>query len=287
MKAHDVITNRIIEELEKGNIPWKKPWKGGGGRPKNLISGKGYSGINFFLLSMMPFDNDYFLTFKQAKAIGGNVIKGQKGLPVIYYGAAKAKENASGDVTKGFNFLKYYTVFNVTQCENLDHSRIEVAKDIDSEPLEFNPIEAAETIISKYIGKPSITYLDNQAYYKPSGDVINMPKKENFNGVEQFYSTLFHEMTHSTGHQKRLARPEIMESNFFGSADYSKEELTAELGAAFLCSQAGIDNTLENSTAYLQSWLKVLKAQDNKKWIIEAASKAQKAVNYINGDLSK
>lgn len=285
MKAQDVITNRIIEELEKGNIPWKKPWNGGGGRPKNLISGKGYSGINFFLLSMLPFESNYFLTFKQAKAIGGNVVKGQKGLPVIYYGAAKGKEGANGEAAKGFNFLKYYTVFNVAQCDNLDHSRIEEAKNI--EPLEFNPIEAAESIVNKYIGKPSITFIENQAYYKPLSDVINMPKKENFKGIGEFYSTLFHEMTHSTGHQKRLARPEIMESNYFGSADYSKEELTAELGAAFLCAQAGIDNTLENSTAYLQSWLKVLKSKDNKKWIIEAASKAQKAVNYINGDVAK
>jgi|21_taG_2_1085346.scaffolds.fasta_scaffold07077_4 antirestriction protein ArdC len=284
-KTHEKITNRIIEELEKGNIPWKKPWKGSSEYPKNLISGKTYSGINFFMLSMSHYESNYFLTFNQAKAISGNVKKGEKGFPVIFYGQAKGKENSKGETEKGYSFLKSYTVFNIEQCENLDHSRIEEAKTF--EPLEFNPIEEAENIIKGYIGKPEITFKENQAFYRPLTDSINMPKKENFNNVSGYYSTLFHEMTHSTGHKKRLARPEIIENNYFGSNDYSKEELTAELGSAFLCSQSGIDNTLENSVSYLQSWLKVLKSKDNSKWIIEASSKAQKAVNYINGDLKK
>jgi len=284
-KVYQVITDQIIKELEKGKIPWQKPWKGPAGEPKNLISGKGYSGINFFLLSMAMQDSPYYVTYKQAQAVGGNVRKGEKGLPVIYYGKAKGRENAKGEMEKGFSFLKYYTVFNIEQCENLDHSRIEDAKNINT--LEFNPIEAAESIFNGYIGKPELTFNENQAYYKPMGDIINMPKKEHFNDVGSFYSCLFHEMTHSTGHAKRLARPEITERNRFGTSDYSREELVAELGSAFLCSKAGIDNTLKNSTAYLQSWLKVLKVQDNAKWIIEASSKAQKAVNYINGDLNK
>jgi antirestriction protein ArdC len=280
-KVHETITNKIIEELEKGNIPWRKPWKGSENNPKNLISGKAYSGINFFLLSMSCFESNYFLTFNQAKNLGGSVMKGQKGLPIIFYGVGKSKDTLEGEKPKGFSFLKSYTVFNIAQCENLDHSRIEEAKTF--EPLEFNPIEEAEAIVNNFKGKPKITSIENSAYYRPITDTVNMPNKDNFLGIDEYYATLFHELTHSTGAKKRLSRPEVTDQHFFGSSDYSKEELTAELGSAFLCSQAGIDNTLKNSVGYLQSWLKVLKSKDNSKWIIEASSKAQKATNYING----
>ena len=278
-KIYQQITDKIIAQLEAGTIPWRKPWKGATSTPKNLISGKAYTGINFFILAMSAYDSPYFLTYKQAKAMGGNVRKGEKGTHVIYYGIGKDKKEDN----KSFRFLKQYVVFNVNQCENLDHSRIEEAKDI--EPLEFNPIEKAEAIYNGYIGKPTLQFVENQAYYKPITDVINMPKKESFHSVEEFYCCLFHECVHSSGSEKRLNRPELTDLNAFGSHEYSKEELTAEFGAAYLCAIAGIDNTLENSSAYIKGWLSKLK--NNNDWLVGAASKAQKAADYIQGNLDK
>ena len=284
MTVNEIITEKIIKGLEDGNVPWQKPWHDFG-TPKNLISNRMYTGINFFLLSLSDYENKYFLTEKQAKQLNGSVKLEERNKPfhVIYYGTAKSKR--VDDAGKPYRFLKYYRVYNVEQCENLNHSRIEEVRKI--EKLKFNPVDKAEEIYNGYIGKPELTFIENKAYYSPLTDKINMPKKENFKGVPQFYSTLFHEMIHSSGHEKRLARAEIVETNFFGNHDYSKEELTAELGAAFLCAHSGIDNTLENSTAYIKSWLKVLKSKENSKWVIEASAKAQKAVNYILGDISK
>ena len=282
--VNEIITDKIIKGLEAGNVPWQKPWHDYG-TPKNLISNRMYTGINFFLLSLSDYESRYFLTEKQAKQLHGSVKTEQRNKPfnIIYYGVAKSKR--VDDQGKPYRFLKYYRVYNIEQCENLDHSRIEEVNSI--EKLNFNPIEQAEAIYNGYIGKPELTFIENKAYYSPMADKINMPKKENFKGIPEFYSTLFHEMVHSTGHKKRLSRPEIVDTHFFGTHDYSKEELTAELGAAFLCAEAGINNTVANSTSYIKSWLKVLKSKDNSKWVIEAAAKAQKAVNYIKGDLTK
>jgi len=286
VNVYQIITDQIIKELEKGKIPWKKPWGGPESEPKNLISKKNYSGINFFLLSMLGFNEPYFMTFKQAKQLGGNVKKGEKGFPVIFWKINPEKKNQQGDtIHDKYAFMKYYKVFNISQCEGIDQTKIPVIPDF--EKLDFFPILEAEKVANGYIGRPEIQHKKNQAYYFPAVDLINMPEKENFHGTEEYYSTLFHEMVHSTGHSKRLNRPELNTVEHFGSINYSREELVAELGAAFLCSQSGINNTLENSAAYIQSWLKKLKAKDNIRWIVEASSKAQKAANYINGDLSK
>jgi len=132
---------------------------------------------------MSCFDSNYFLTFNQAKNLGGSVMKGQKGLPIIFYGVGKSKDVVAGEKAKGFAFLKSYTVFNIDQCENLDHSRIEEAKAF--EPLEFNPIEEAEAIVNNFKGKPKISAIENSAYYRPITDTVNMPNKENFNGIDE------------------------------------------------------------------------------------------------------
>lgn len=280
-KVHQIVTDQIIKQLEEGKIPWRKPWGGAENEPKNLISKKEYSGINFFLLSMLNMDSPYFLTYKQAKLCGGTVKKGEKGFPIIFFKIQAKEKNLKGETTKeGFAMMRYYTVFNLNQCENIDDSKIPFIP-VDQK-LDFIPLNEAEKLIEGYKGRPPVEFKKNKACYFPTVDKINMPLKENFIGTEEFYSTLFHEMVHSTGHQKRLNRPEIVDLNYFGSTDYSKEELVAELGAAFLCSKAGIDNTLQNSAAYIQSWLKCLKSKDNVKWIVEAGSKAQKAVNYIH-----
>jgi len=280
-KVYQVITDKIIESLEKGVIPWQKPWQGQEYEPKNLISKKTYSGINFFLLSMANYQQPYFITFKQAKDLGGNVKEGEKGWPVIFFKKVAEKKNQQGATEKdGYAMLRYYTVFNVDQCENIDPQKIPYLQILDA--LEFNPIEQAEKIIDGYKGKPKIESRENRAFYKPFTDVINMPAKESFESSEFYYAILFHEMTHSTGAEKRLNREGITDPINHGSHKYSKEELIAELGSAFLCSKAGIDNTIENSVGYIGHWLEVLKSKDNAKWIIEAGSKAQKAVNFID-----
>ena len=272
-KVHQIITDRIIEQLEQGVIPWKRPWGGPEYEPKNLISKKTYSGVNFFLLSMLNHNNPHYVTYKQAKQCGGNVKKGEKGFPVIFFKINPAEKNLAGDVTKdGYAMMRYYTVFNIDQCEEINPDKIPVMAEGDK--LDFNPIEEAELIAAGYKDGPPIIEAQNKAYYSVDKDLINMPLKENFTGNEEYYSVLFHEMTHSTRHKKRLNREK---------PSVALEELVAEMGAAFLCSRSGIDNTLENSASYIDNWLRDFKKTENANLIVQAGSKAQKAVNYICG----
>ena len=280
-KVYEIVTDKIIAQLEAGTIPWRKAWAGPNGLPMNLISGKPYSGINFLLLSCTGFSSSFWVTKNQIKDKKGTLKDNQKSTLITFWGTAKEKKNKAGQVTKNsYKFLRYYEVYNLDQCENITDPTIL------NKPLDFNPINEAEKLVNSYIGKPSLQSCENQAYYAPMLDIVNMPKKENFESVESYYATLFHEYGHSTGHANRLNRPEVMESTHFGSNDYSKEELVAEMTSAFLCAIAGIDNTLENSTAYIKGWLRKLK--DNKDWVVCAGSKARKASDYIQGiDISK
>ena len=273
-KVYDIITNKIIAELEKGNIPWNKPWQTLEA-PMNMTTKKPYRGINFFLLSMLNFDSPYFLTFKQAKKLGGNVRKGEKGFPVVFWNFVDVK--SEDDDIKTVPFLRYYTVFNVSQCEE-----IEVPETSDDK-LDFNPVEKAEQIISDYKDCPEIGFGGDRAYYNKLDDKIQLPNKERFETVEDFYLTAFHEMVHSTGHENRLNRKELNSYCPFGSKDYSKEELTAELGSSFLSAEAKIDNNanVKNSAAYIKGWLKAL--NDDRKLIVSAAGKAQQAVDFVLG----
>jgi len=272
--TYQIITDRIIEQLEKGTIPWKKSWVGSGNCPKNFISKKPYNGINVFLLACVSHTSNYFLTYNQAKKIGGQVKKGEKGYPVVFWKFLDKKNNKGK--TDKIPLCRYYTVFNLDQCDGIKDP------DVDNlNKIEFNPIEQAEKIVAGYIGKPEIKHNEQRAYYAPKLDYVNMPLPESFTSEQEYYSVLFHELTHSTGHENRLNREGITESHFFGDALYSKEELIAELGSAFLCSESGInsESVFQNSSAYINGWLKKLK-QDNK-IIISSAGKAQKAVDKI------
>lgn len=273
MNVYEVITKHVIDQLEEENIPWCKPWSGS---PKNFISGKDYRGINTFLLGCSGFSSPYFMTFNQAKAKGGNVKKGSKGFPVVFYKNWK-EENAAGEDEKHW-VMRYYRVFNADQIEGIEFPSLETGKP-------FEPITECEKVANGYTGPEMVTG-SPQAYYSPGKDLINMPKRELFNGPEEFYSTLFHEMTHSTGHKDRLDREGIVGRHYFGDCDYSKEELIAEMGAAFLCGHTGIDNrTIENSTAYIKGWVR--KFKDHPKMVLQAAAKAQKASDLILGKSQK
>lgn len=274
--VYQIITDRIVEMLENGVAPWRKPWNYGiDGGPRNLVSKKHYQGINAFLLACSPHTSPFWMTFKQAKDMGGNVRKGEKGTPVIFWKIYEKEDESAEDGKKRLPVLRYYTVFNADQCEG-----IKAPKDDLSEWPEHERIERAEAIQLAMPNRPAVTYGGGRAFYRPSTDTVTVPELKRFENPEEFYSTLFHELAHSTGHQSRLNRDGVTGFNFFGDKDYSKEELIAEMTAAFLCGHCGIESaTLENSAAYLQGWIKTLKG--DKKLAITAAAHAQKAANYV------
>ena len=273
---YESITQTIIDSLKEGKIPWKKTWSGGtAGLPMNFITKKPYRGVNMFTLSMTPFDSPYFLTYNQAKAKGGQVRKGEKSSMVVFWKMFKATDKATG-LEKTIPMLRYFNVFNVEQVDGL---KLPKPKKVEGEEKkkEFNPIEEAEAVVASYKTCPPISHGGSRAYYTPALDTVQMPKKESFTTPEAYYSTLSHELAHSTGHSSRLNRDF---GTAFGSDDYSKEELVAEMTAAFFCATCGISNeTIDNSKAYIQGWL--AKLSDNPKWIIEASSKARKAMDLI------
>ena len=274
-KVYQIVTDRITAALEAGTVPWRKTWASAGGLPENLLSHKKYRGVNCFLLSLMPFARPYWLTYKQAQALGGNVRKGEKSTPVVFW-TEWEKKNASGEIDK-FSVLRYYSAFNVAQCDGLDDK-------IPPPPEprhDFTPINRCESIVSGYHGPTLRNGLSFRPCYKPALDVVEMPKPAYFDSSETYYATLFHELGHSTGHKSRLNRASIHDADVhFGSAQYGREELVAEMSAAFLCAESGIDSpTLDNSAAYVASWLKAIK--QDVKLVATAAGQAQKAADMI------
>jgi antirestriction protein ArdC len=287
MKVEEIITNKIIEQLQKGVVPWCKPWRETKGMvPKNLITKKEYHGVNRLLLGMHGYSFPFWITFNQVKAINASVKKGEKATPVIYWNVSEHEKIEADGSTKKHKtmILRYYNVFNVEQCEGIKPEKIPLLPVI-GELTEPETIDQCEGIVSNMPEKPPVIYGGNEAYYQPSLDTVNIPDRSTFRSKELFYSTLFHELVHATGHQKRCNRKGVTgsEGNYtvFGSPAYAKEELTAEIGATFLCHHSQIDNekTFDNSVAYCQSWLKRL--QDDSKLIIYASANAEKAVNYI------
>ena len=279
---YDMVTERIEELLNQGVIPWQKPWKPGTGEFRNLISKKPYRGINVFLLSAMGYDSPFWLTFNQAKQIGAKVKKGEKGSAVIFWKwILKNQEKENGETEKvKIPMLRYYTVFNVEQCEGIPAEKIPALDEIEEE--ENTPIEVAAALIENMPHRPTIEHGGNKACYSPMLDRVRMPEFEQFDTAEFYYNVMFHELAHSTGHPTRLDRKEVVNVNPFGSEDYSKEELVAEMTAAFLCGATGIEQTtINNSAAYIQSWLKKLK--NDRKLIVLAAAAAQKAADFIRG----
>ncbi len=288
-KIYDMITDRIIALLEAGVVPWRKPWKAGESAPRNLVSRKAYRGINAMLLAHTGFSSPYFLTFNQAKALGGRVKKDEHGFTVIFWKFIDAKKARKEDEDEehGRNrrgripLLRYYHVFNLDQVEGIPEGRI------PAKPAailtDHSPIEEAEAIVEGMPQRPEIRHADrDRACYHPFLDRVTMPFSFLFDHMEDFYNVLFHELCHSTGHPDRLARKSLETHAAFGSEEYSREELVAEMGASFLCAAAGIaPKTIESSAAYIASWLKALK--NDRRAVIIAAGQAQKAADFILG----
>jgi antirestriction protein ArdC len=269
--TYEIVTEAIIKQLESGVAPWRKPWRTE--MPANLASKKEYRGINVFLLASQGYGSRYWLTYRQAQTLGGSVRKGEHGSKVVFWKIDEyRKENKETGETENRKsiLLRYYTVFNLEQCEGIK----------SPEPTRvIAPLEQCETIVNSMPNPPGFEQ-DSRAFYRPSTDTVGVPARSAFDSAEEFYSTLFHELTHSTGHPSRVGREGIMEHNPFGSDDYSKEELVAEMGAAMLCGVAGIQSrTLDNSASYLQSWINRLRSDS--RLIVSAASQAQKAADYI------
>lgn len=273
------ITARIIEQLERGSIPWRKPWSGGeAGHPRNLASGHHYRGVNVFLLGTANHQSHYWLTFKQALALGGHVRKGERSTPVIYWRWLEREDPEHGEIVK-VPLLRQYNVFNIAQCE-LPPDK--VPENAATPENDFEPIDACERLAKAMPNAPTLIHGGGVASYRPASDSVQMPNPQRFSERAEYYSTLFHELTHSTGHASRLNRPGITGEIRFGSRDYSKEELIAEMGAAYLCGHCGIDNAvIENSSAYIAGWLQRLRGDS--RLVIHAAAAAQKAADFIRG----
>lgn len=272
--VYTIITDRIVSMLEQGTCPWRRPWNRLTAYPQNYVSRRSYHGLNFLILAMIGYELPYFLTYNQTHEMGGNVKKGEKGMPIVFWQLLKSKDqkDAKGEPKK-IPLLRYYTVFNASQVEGIEFPKVE-----SRTGTEFNPIAEAERIVSNWRQGPTIEHGFSRACYSSTSDRIQMPSPGSFDNPQAYYATLFHEMGHATGHASRLARKL---GNRFGSEDYSREELIAEMTAAFLCAHCSIDNTTEQSAAYLASWVKALKGDP--KLVVQAASAAQKAANLILG----
>jgi len=272
---YEMVNSLIIERLEKGVIPWQMPWKTETGLPQNMVYKKVYRGFNFwFLLTVADkFGSPFFLTFNQVKELGGHVLKGEKGFPVVFWKILE-KEEKDGSIDQ-VPFLRYYTVFNLKQAEGIDENKIPSTEAYDHD---FDPIARAEQLIECWSDCPEIRLNQSHAFYLPSEDYIGMPNPRTFFQDEQFYLTLYHECVHGCGHTSRTGRHEKLLNHKSGSRDV--EELVAEMGAAYLCYMTGIQNaTIDNSAAYIKSWIG--KFKEDKKMLLTASSMAQKAVDYI------
>ena len=284
--VNSIITDRLCALLEAGTVPWRKPWRVANGQlPTNFKSKKAYRGINIFMLLCAPFECPYWASFKQVTELGGNVVKGSKGYSVVFWSRVPKKDKTGKPLVNGAGkpemtfLLRYYTVFNLEQTEGIAWQ-----KPVVQEVTEFQAIESAQKIVDGMPNAPEIRHEGSRACYSPAIDIVYMPKRETFTGIPEYYSTLFHELTHATGHSKRLARKGFGtgEASPFGSDTYGKEELVAEMGASFLCGNAGIlHNTISNSASYCANWLKALRSDS--KLIVSAAAQAQKASDYILG----
>ncbi len=269
--VYDIINRRIMELLEKGTVPWKRGWNVTSSMPRSLATRKEYRGINVFLLASMQYAQPWFLTFNQIKERGGVIRQGEKACPIVFW---KWIDRTDPEDKNKVPLLRYYNVFNVEQVDGLTYPELVTITN------PFASIEAAEQIITGMPNKPLIEHMGNRAYYSPRHDSVTLPTQTSFESPEEYYSTVFHELTHSTMHESRLDRNVTSQVHKWGDEIYSKEELVAEMGASFLCGHAGIENvTIENSAAYIHGWLKALK--NDKTLLVHAAAQAQRSTDYI------
>lgn len=286
-----MVTDRIVEMMNKGIIPWRKPWhfntiETGEEQAISYTTRRAYSLLNQWLLG----EPGEYLTFKQVKALGGSVKKGEKSRMVVFFTQVPyKKENGEEDEIRTYPLLKYYNVFHINQTEGITSKIVPSEQVVPEGPAAINE---AENIILGYLMRETSLKFQNdkpsgKAYYSPALDKVVVPMLGQYDSSAEYYSTTFHELTHSTMKESRCNREGENKRSFFGNSDYSREELVAEMGAAMLCSNAGIDNkkAFRNSVAYIQSWIQSFK--NDPKMIVWAASRAEKAARYICGETAK
>lgn len=278
LDVYQLVTDQIIKLLERGVIPWQRPWNAG--LPMNLLSKRQYRGINLWLLLSLNYDQNFFLTWDQLKSIGGSVNKGEQGHIVVYWKPPQKKvEQEKENKQKFVSTLRYYKVFNLAQCRDIPSSLLPT---LQLRLSDSNPMLECKAIIHAMPDSPRIQHKGQEAYYNIEKDLINMPSKKSFISIESYYSTLYHELVHSTGSEKRLGRKTLCDMAPFGTESYAMEELIAEMGSAFLSRFSEImPNEIKNTVAYLDNWLEVFKK--DKRFLIIASGQAQKAVDYILG----
>jgi antirestriction protein ArdC len=286
---YEQITNRILEQLDRGVVPWKSPYFSKTGFPKNFSTQKEYRGINVLLLASQRFTSPFFLTLLQAKELGGNVRKGEKGHLVVKYGTYSKEEDAaasSDDSAKSRGYLKAYTVFHASQIDGISFPEPEAFPELTL----TEKTDRARAIIEGMPNRPAMHEGSAVPCYRPGTDSVHMPEKDYFVSEEAFFGTLFHELAHSTGHASRLARRSLMNSAGINSTSdtarktYAEEELVAEMAASFLNAEAGIiEEEIENSAAYIKGWSEAFRSKEAKSWVVRAASEGQKAADFILG----
>lgn len=276
--VYEIITQRILDKMEEGHIPWKKPWIGSAGS-YNIVSKKPYSLTNQILLD----HRGAYATFKQWQNLGGKIKKDAKSEIVIFWKMQQIEEKSeeTGEIIKKqIPLLRYYRVFHISDVEGVEQPEKE-------EKFDTEPIQAAEDLLDSYIRREKITLNilkdGSNAFYRPSDDSITLPEIQQFKIAEEYYSTAFHECSHSTMKKNRCDREEENKKSHFGNAVYSREELVAEISSAAVLNNLKIETpeTFTNSAAYIQGWSRAL--QKEPKLFVTASARAEKAANYILG----
>jgi antirestriction protein ArdC len=270
------VTDRITAALERGTVPWHRPWSVSQGRPMS-IDGRPYNGINALLLGLSEYSDHRWGTFKTVQAHGGRVRKRERGTFVVFFKPLEIKDDSAPDGKRTVPMLRHFHVFNVEQCDGLN-----------VEPLAaithgVEPIAGADSVLAGYSNAPTVAHGGHRACYSRTADHVQMPMRERFETAESYYLTLWHELTHSTGHESRLTRGDLAEFERFGDASYSREELVAEIGSAMIAARAGVvAPDIEQSAAYVAGWLRALR--DDRRLVVSAASRAQNAADWILGE---
>lgn len=276
--VNKIVTEKLISIMEQGKVPWVKPWSSRAGRPKNGMSGKSYRGINALICSPMVsgYSDSNWYTGRQLGQLGLKLKEAQRSTPVVFW---NWKDVTGKNGTERIPFTRFYKCFNRQQIEGAETLwPIE-----DTKPNEHWEIEAEEIVRNYQVnGGPKIDFGMGGACYMPTVDKIEVPSRAEHISAAEYWSTMFHEVTHSTGSKKRLNREEGMKSLYADEHEYSKEELVAEMGACFLLADLGVEKHIENSAAYLQGWLEKLK--DERKFLMQAAQQAEKSCDYVRGE---
>ena len=280
--VHRIVTDRMIAALERGTVPWRKPWQSAG-QPRSMSTGQPYRGVNMFLLGMTAdeqgYESPFWGTYRQITALGGQVRKGERPALAVFWKKAEIadRDPLTGETTlKQLPVLRYYRVFNAAQSDHLPARFF-------PQPGEYAEIQEPQDLLDGYLVRgPQLRHMaGDRAAYNPATDTIRLPLRSQFRTPEGYYVTAFHEAGHSTGHPSRLNRPGIADFDHFGSDRYAREELVAQMTSSILCAQTGIDTpeTFDNSASYIGGWLSALKGDT--RLVVTAAAQAQRACDLI------